>query len=115
MSGRESRLIIAHRGDKVLAPENTIAAFNGAIDAGAQWVEIDVQETADGAVIVHHDQDFMKTSGVSLRIREATLEELRGHDAILLGAIAAILSYAAVTLIERAVIPWYFHIHDVPE
>jgi len=35
--------------------------------------------------------------------------------AILLGAIAAIFSYVAVTLIERAVIPWYFHIHDVPE
>ena len=35
--------------------------------------------------------------------------------AIIIGAIAAILSYLAVTLIERAVIPWYFHIHDVPE
>jgi ABC-type nitrate/sulfonate/bicarbonate transport system permease component len=35
--------------------------------------------------------------------------------AIILGAIAAIVSYLAVTLIERAVIPWYFHLHDVPE
>ena len=35
--------------------------------------------------------------------------------AILIGAVAAILAYAAVTLIERAVIPWYWHIHDEPE
>jgi NitT/TauT family transport system permease protein len=35
--------------------------------------------------------------------------------AIILGAIAAIVSYIVVTLVERAVIPWYFHLHDVPE
>ena len=52
--------IIGHRGAGGVAPENTRAAIEQAIGAGAQWVEIDVQETIDGEVVVIHDSDLMK-------------------------------------------------------
>ena len=47
--------IVAHRGDSANAPENTVAAVRRAIDEGADWVEIDVQLTRDGVVVVFHD------------------------------------------------------------
>jgi glycerophosphoryl diester phosphodiesterase len=72
--------ITAHRGSSGLAPENTMAAVEQAIVDGADWVEIDVQETADGIVVVHHDSDFRKIAGSRLRIWEATYEELRSLD-----------------------------------
>lgn len=47
--------VIAHRGASAAAPENTIAAFELARALGADWVELDARRTADGAVVVHHD------------------------------------------------------------
>lgn len=72
--------IIAHRGASVVFPENTLAAIQGAIDAGADWVEIDVQEAADGVVVVIHDSDLKKIAGQPLKVREATAEQLRRFD-----------------------------------
>lgn len=72
--------IIAHRGASDAAPENTMAAIRGAIDDGADWVEIDVQETADGNVVVFHDSDFMKVAGVDLKIWDATTDDLKDID-----------------------------------
>lgn len=72
--------IIAHRGASSAAPENTMAAVLEAIEAGADWVEIDVQETADGEVVVFHDSDFMKLAGVDLKIWDATMDQLRDID-----------------------------------
>lgn len=72
--------IIAHRGASVAAPENTLAAVQQAIDEGAHWVEIDVQETADGEVVVFHDRDFKKLAGVGQALHETTLEELQHID-----------------------------------
>ncbi len=68
--------IIAHRGASASAPENTMAAVREAIEAGADWVEIDVQETADGEVVVFHDSDFMKLAGVDLKIWDAHVSEV---------------------------------------
>jgi len=48
-------MVIAHRGASAAHPENTVAAFVGARDAGADGVELDARRTADGHVIVHHD------------------------------------------------------------
>jgi len=56
---RDDVLVVAHRGAAAKAPENTLAAVRQAIRDGADWIEIDVQETADGAVVVVHDSDFM--------------------------------------------------------
>lgn len=72
--------IIAHRGAAGKAPENTIAAFHQAIDDGADWIEIDVQETADGEIVVIHDSDFMKLAGRKLKVWDSTLEQLRDID-----------------------------------
>lgn len=47
--------VIAHRGASAAAPENTVAAFRLAAELGADWVELDVRRTADGALVVHHD------------------------------------------------------------
>lgn len=72
--------VIAHRGAAGSAPENTLASVRQAIEDGADWIEIDVQETADGEVIVIHDSDFMKLAGVNLKVWDGTLEEMRAID-----------------------------------
>jgi len=72
--------IIAHRGAAGKAPENTMTAIRQAIADGTDWVEIDVQETSDGEIIVIHDSDFMKLAGVSQKVWEGSLEEIRKID-----------------------------------
>lgn len=72
--------IIAHRGASAVAPENTLAAMEQAIADGAHWVEIDVQEIADGTVVVFHDRDFKKAAGLDLAIHQATLADLDDID-----------------------------------
>ena len=72
--------IIAHRGASSVRPENTLSAIERAVEERADWVEIDVQETADGEVVVAHDSDFMKLAGVDLKIWDATMEDLAGID-----------------------------------
>jgi glycerophosphoryl diester phosphodiesterase len=73
-------LIVAHRGAAGRAPENTIAAVQAALDDQADWVEIDVQESADGDVIVVHDSDFMKLSGNPVKVWDVTREQLAEID-----------------------------------
>ena len=72
--------VIAHRGASGSRPENTLPAIEQAIAEGADWIEIDVQETADGAVVVVHDSDFMKLAGNPLKIWDATLADLATID-----------------------------------
>ena len=72
--------IIAHRGAAGKAPENTLASIHQAIEDKADWIEIDVQETADGDIVVMHDSDFMKLAGNKLKIRDATLPLLADID-----------------------------------
>ncbi|MEE4172941.1 MAG: glycerophosphodiester phosphodiesterase [Xanthomonadales bacterium] len=72
--------IHAHRGASFRAPENTLAAIEEAIRQGADWVEIDVQETRDGRILVIHDRDLMKVGGSPLRVWDAPFDELRAVD-----------------------------------
>ncbi|WP_171124369.1 MULTISPECIES: glycerophosphodiester phosphodiesterase [unclassified Ruegeria] len=72
--------VIGHRGAAALRPENTMAAVLKAIEDGADWVEIDVQETADDVVIVAHDSDFMKLAGVPTKVWDVTMEEVAEID-----------------------------------
>jgi glycerophosphoryl diester phosphodiesterase len=72
--------VLAHRGASAAAPENTIAAIRGAIDAGAQWVEIDVQESADGQIVVIHDSDLKKIGGSAMTVAGSTLQQLQQVD-----------------------------------
>lgn len=73
-------LIIAHRGAAGAAPENTMAAISQAIEDGADWVEIDVQETRDGQVVVVHDSDFMKLAGDPIKVWEGDLARIQEID-----------------------------------
>jgi glycerophosphoryl diester phosphodiesterase len=72
--------VIAHRGSSATAPENTLAAFRLAIEEGADFVELDVQESADGEVLVAHDSDLMKVAGDARKIWETDAAELRAVD-----------------------------------
>ena len=60
---RTAPTMVAHRGASARYPENTIAAYQAAIDAGAKFVELDTQITADHIPIVHHDQDLKRMTG----------------------------------------------------
>ena len=73
-------LITAHRGAKAVAPENTMAAFKAAMDAGADFIELDVQRTKDGQVVVLHDADFMRMGGDPRRVADLTAAEVAGID-----------------------------------
>jgi glycerophosphoryl diester phosphodiesterase len=73
-------VIVAHRGAAGRAPENTTASVQAALDDRADWVEVDVQETVDGEVVVVHDSDFMKLAGDATKVWEATLEQLADID-----------------------------------
>lgn len=79
-TSEDSAVIIAHRGASAAAPENTMAAVKQAVSDGADWIEIDVQETADGEVVVFHDSDFMKLAKNPLKIWDATREDLQDID-----------------------------------
>ena len=72
--------VIAHRGGAAVAPENTTAAFGRGIADGADWLELDVQENADGTVVVEHDRDFMRAAGAKLEVWQATKEDLTDLD-----------------------------------
>ncbi|MEC8511705.1 MAG: glycerophosphodiester phosphodiesterase [Planctomycetota bacterium] len=72
--------ITAHRGAKRRAPENTLSAIRAAIDEGADFAEIDVQSTADGAVVLLHDADLMRVASVGRRVHQLTLAELADID-----------------------------------
>lgn len=72
--------VIAHRGASVEAPENTLAAFRLAADQKADYVELDVQESKDGEVLVVHDSDLMKLGGDAAKVWEADAAYLRSID-----------------------------------
>jgi glycerophosphoryl diester phosphodiesterase len=72
--------VIGHRGAGGTRPENTMAAVRKAIEDGADWIEIDVQETADDQIVVVHDSDFMKSAGVATKVWDATMEDIAAID-----------------------------------
>ncbi|UCC84099.1 MAG: glycerophosphoryl diester phosphodiesterase membrane domain-containing protein, partial [Gemmatimonadota bacterium] len=73
--------VTAHRGSSQRAPENTLSAIEAAIEDGADYCEIDVQETADGVVVLLHDEDLMRIAGVDRKIWDINFAELRALDA----------------------------------
>lgn len=67
---------IAHRGAKRELPENTLDAFQRAVERGATAIELDVHATADGVVVVHHDHDLALPGGGRRAVAELTWAEL---------------------------------------
>ncbi|MDQ2784391.1 MAG: glycerophosphodiester phosphodiesterase, partial [Chloroflexota bacterium] len=79
-------LIIAHRGASADAPENTLAAFRLAIAQGADGLECDLRMSADGIIVISHDDSLRRTQEHPVRIAETTA--------------AALAAYAVPTLAE---------------
>ena len=73
--------ITAHRGSSKEAPENTMSAIELSLEQMADFVEIDVQETKEGEIILLHDRSFQRTCGVNKNPWTMTLEEIKQLDA----------------------------------
>ncbi len=73
--------IIGHRGAAADAPENTLVSFREAARQGAAMVEFDIKLTADGRLIVMHDDSLERTTDGKGAVAETTLEAIRGLDA----------------------------------
>lgn len=73
-------LIWAHRGASGSAPENTLVAFQRAIDLGADGIELDIQLTKDDVLVVCHDEKIDRTSNGKGWLKDYTFEELRSFD-----------------------------------
>lgn len=84
LSDRAYRLgqvqIVAHRGSSIDAPENSLAAFQRAVEVGADWIELDVQRSVDGVIVVAHDRDLRRISGDPREVRDSTGAELAKID-----------------------------------
>jgi len=73
--------VIAHRGEHLAHPENTLPAFQAAIDAGADFFELDVRTTADGQLVLMHDGKVDRTTNGTGLVRTMTLDQIRALDA----------------------------------
>jgi glycerophosphoryl diester phosphodiesterase len=76
----EDVAVTAHRGASERAPENSMAAFREALAAGTDYVELDVQRTRDGALVVIHDGDLLRMAGDPRKVRDLTLPEIQSID-----------------------------------
>jgi len=94
-------LVIAHRGASAYAPENTIAAFELAVRQGADMIELDVQRSADGVLVVFHDDTTERWDGQKRLAAMCTLAELRALD--IGGERVATLAEACAFARERGV------------
>ncbi len=73
--------VIAHRGEHLSHPENTLPAFQAAIYAGADFFELDVRTTADGKLVLMHDRTVDRTTDGKGAVRDMTLEQIKRLDA----------------------------------
>lgn len=74
-------IVTSHRGAGFLEPENTLRAIRRAIDLGADQVEIDVQLTRDGHLVLMHDETIDRTTNGKGKVSELTCSEIRQLDA----------------------------------
>ena len=79
--GGVSPLVTYHRGDCSIAPENTLPAFRSAILKGGDRIELDVQMTSDGVVVVTHDSSLKRCTGRNARVYDVTYTEVEQLDA----------------------------------
>lgn len=73
--------ITAHRGESFSYPENTMASFKAAAMLHADWIELDIQQTKDNVLIVMHDTNFKRTTGLNKNIWEVNYNEIKDLDA----------------------------------
>lgn len=70
-------IVIAHRGDHLEVPENTLAAYTKAIEHGADYVEIDLRTTKDGRLVIMHDATVDRMTNGKGKVNELTYDEIR--------------------------------------
>lgn len=78
---RDHPRVVAHRGASAVCPENTAAAFNAALEAGADALEFDVQATVDGELVVVHDYELARTTDGDGLVHERSLDYVRSLSA----------------------------------
>ncbi|MDQ0198350.1 glycerophosphodiester phosphodiesterase [Neobacillus ginsengisoli] len=78
---RQTPLKIGHRGAAGYCPENTFASFNKALEMGVDYLEIDVQMTRDGELVVIHDSTVNRTTDGKGKVKDFTLQEIQALDA----------------------------------
>lgn len=76
----ERPFLVGHRGAMAVAPENTIPSLEAGLAGGADILELDVQLTADGQVILFHDTNLLPKTGIPGQIRDYDADFLRGLD-----------------------------------
>jgi glycerophosphoryl diester phosphodiesterase len=74
-------VVISHRGEHLSHPENTLPAFQAAIDAKADYFELDVRTTSDGRLVLMHDSTVDRTTNGHGAVREMTFDQIRALDA----------------------------------
>lgn len=77
MKNSTSPLLIAHRGERRLSPENTITACRLALQQGATGLEVDLRQCADGKLVVFHDSSLKRNFGLSRPVRDCSFDELK--------------------------------------
>ena len=80
MSGKQVE-IVAHRGASGIAPENTLAAIQLALDIGVDWIEIDVRQTLDRVLVCLHDETVNRTSNGKGHIITLNYKKVKQFDA----------------------------------
>jgi glycerophosphoryl diester phosphodiesterase len=76
MLSRTPFAVVGHRGAASLEPENTIKSIKRAISLGVDVVEVDVRATRDSRLILLHDEDFTRISGIKVRVHDLTAGEV---------------------------------------
>lgn len=94
--------IVAHRGYSARFPENSLASFDAAIEAGADYVETDVRTTRDGVLVCSHDPDLKRIAGRDLRIADLSVMAL---EAVALPHGGRVLRLASVLAHVRGRVP----------
>jgi glycerophosphoryl diester phosphodiesterase len=80
-AAKQKIVVISHRGEHLHHPENTLPAFQAAIDAGADYFEVDVRTTADGKLVLMHDGSVNRTTNGTGKVRDLTFAQVRALDA----------------------------------
>ncbi|BCN29493.1 glycerophosphodiester phosphodiesterase [Anaeromicropila herbilytica] len=78
--GVNDTLITSHRGNSIKAPENTLAALDYAVRDMSDYAEIDVQETKDGVIILFHDSNLKRITGINRNIWKVNYDDIKDID-----------------------------------
>ena len=76
LQNKHNVMVIAHRGDHSKAPENTLAAYQNAIDDGADFVEIDLRQTRDSQLVIMHDDNLNRMTGFNIAVKDIPFDSL---------------------------------------